>query len=395
MYTATSYDADESPAAQAARQVLASLISVGANEQKRLLEFCANNIPRDRYVPPSRMELDLGPEVAGYRSVCLNYKDKQGLVQSSLRVHKHALGQLSTIAGLNLNTKNDLNVTSGRPGVSDWRRALLCHILNTMFANQVFTNRKGQPAEFLHRIVGDELRAVLTQSYNRHLVSLAVLQPFLAVCGELGAQPVSATIADTRVSLQCFLPYVFQPIKGEFVALGASWGNSDFGQGRVKVSNTVLRVFNGGSLVTDDAFSRTHIGSVVEDTDLKLDDKVATKELEAVAEAIQATVRAALMPEAVKKLLDGITQAHEEKVPWDQLRSRLGKLLTKAEVVSVEKMLEDEITDLPPPGKDARGQPLPSRWWAAAALSHLASHETDTLRALEMKQAAGRFLESK
>lgn len=401
MFSASDYGISEkeSPAARRARNQILTTIQLGKDEQKRLVDYCARNIPRDRYVHPSLMEfgvlgtLDVNPDTA---PVIISYARGEsakpwGAIEGK-RLHKHALGQLCDIAGLPRIWLNVNNVDSEK----GWRRDLLVHDLNTLFKNQTFVNRKKQPAKFLHRLVGDEVRAVLTQSYNRHLVSAAVLQPFLAVCDEIGLQPTRASITDMRVGLQTYLPFAFEPIPGEFIALGAWWGNSDFGQGRVRVSHTVMRVSGnaGGSMLTEDAFSRTHIGSIVEETDLILDEQTAVKELEAVASAIQSTVRALMEPAQVQKILDVIARAHEAKIEWAKLKAGLAKALSKSEVQNVEDMLVHSVEELPRAGIGADGQPLPSRWWAAAALSHLASKQVDPARELELKQVAGQFLES-
>lgn len=401
MFTAVDYGISEkeSPAYRRARNQILTTIQLGRDAQARLVEYCARNIPRDRYVHPGLMQFevqggeDVNPDTA---PVILTYARGQpakpwGSVEA-MRLHKHALGQLCDIAGLNRPWLNTNNVDSG----NGWRRDLLVHDLNTLFKHQVFLNRRKQPAKFLHRLVADEVRAVLTQSYNRHLVSTAVLQPFLAVCEEIGLQPSRAVITDMRVGLQTYLPFAFEPIPGEFIALGAWWGNSDFGQGRVRVSHTILRVSGnaGGSMLTEDAFSRTHIGSIVEETDLVLDDATAVKELEAVASAIQSTVRALMEPAQVQKILDAIARAHEAKIEWPKLKAGLLKALSKSEIQNVEDMLVHSIEELPHAGLGSDGQPLPSRWWAAAALSHLASKQVDPARELELKQVAGKFLDT-
>jgi hypothetical protein len=389
MITAAEYGAEDNEASRAARQRVLSYIKIGTDEQQRLIEYCTKNIPRDRYVPMDQKFMNFSADTWGSgdnNPLCINY-NRDGKSEP-IKVHQHAIGQLCDLFDMPRMYAGKLNVTSK----DAWRRYLLAHNFNMLFSHQLFTNRKKQPAKFLHRLVGDELRAVLTQSYNRHLLSATMLQPFLAAITEVGAKPAKATITDMRVHLQCYLPYVFMPIPGEYVAMGVAWSNSDFGQGKLKISHTVMRLNGFGNLVTDDTFSRVHLSSVVEETDLQLDDLVAKKELEAVAAATMSAVREVLKPEQVKKVLDAITAAHNEKVPWHELKNHLAKFLSKKDLTTVETMMNERIQDLPPAGVDSAGNPLLSKWWASSVLAHLAEKSVDAGESMQLKQAAGTFL---
>ena len=393
MYTAADYGLKDDAASAAARAKVMAYIKVGAAEQQRLVEYCAKNIPRDRYVPPSKMFFR--PEKRGNQGTTEEVKHAKMLIHyirdertEKMGIHRHALGQLCDYAGMPRQYAAKLDEASEEA----WRRELLSDNLNELFTHQKFTNRLKRPAEFLHRIVNDELRAVLTQSYNRHLLSNTMLQPFLAAIKQLGVEPAKATVTDMRVHLQCYLPYVFEPIPGEFVAMGTAWSNSDFGQGKLKISHTVLRLNGLGNLVTDDAFSRMHLGSVVEDTDLVLDEMVAKKELEAVAVATMSAVREVMKPEQVQKVLDAIAQAHQAKVPWSELKNHLNKFLSKKDLSTVEDMMKERIHELPTPGVGEDGEPLLSKWWAASMLAHLSEKTADATESMQLKQAAGTFL---
>lgn len=390
MHTAADYGAQQDEASRAARAKVKALITTGVEEQRRLIEYCVNNIPRDRYVPMD-MEFMHFREYAGADGaesdplVIVYHRDRK---EEVVNIHQHALGQLCDLFGLPRQYAGKLNISSRRR----WSRALLAHNLNELFKNQRFVNRKKQPAKFLHRLVGNELRAVLTQSYNRHLLSSTMLQPFLAAIKDVGVEPAKATITDMRVHLQCYLPYVFEPIPNEYVALGTSWSNSDFGQGKLKISHSVMRLNGSGDLVTDDSFSRVHLSSVVEETDLQLDDIVAQKELQTVAAATMSAVREVMKPEQTKKLLDAIAAAHDEKIPWSKLKENLSRFLSKKEISTVEGFIKDRIQDLPPAGLDSAGQPLLTSWWGASVLAHLSEKATDATESMRLKQAAGTFL---
>ncbi len=61
-------------------------------------------------------------------------------------------------------------------------------------------------------------------------------------------------------------------------------------------------------------------------------------------------------------------------------------------MTTLESFLTEGSSELPRAGLGQDGEPLPSRWWAAAAVSHLAAKQVDPTRELELKQEAGKFL---
>lgn len=381
MHTSVDYGIVEDRDLLAAKQVLLSKITIGKDRARLLVGHVAKNIPRDRYVPPHLMRFEVPKDTD---SIKLAYAQRD----ESVSIHRHALSQLAQTAGLPLTYVRFLNDDSD----SCWKRHLLAFNLNRLFEKQDFLNRLKEPAEFLHRLVGDELRAFLTQSYNRHLMSMPLLNGFLEACQGVGAEPVQALVTDTRVGLQCYLPYAFQPLPNEFIAVGAWWGNSDFGDGRLKVSHTVLRIYAGSTAVMEDSYSRVHLGSVVRDSDITLSDEVAVKEIDTVCTAIKDAVRIVLSPDSVRRLLIVIKKADEEGIPWKILKTRLAAVLTKEEIGKLEEAYEQKIVDLPSPGVGADGTPLASKWWTSSALAWLADKETDIVRQTDLRQAAGKHL---
>ena len=81
-------------------------------------------------------------------------------------------------------------------------------------------------------------------------------------------------------------------------------------------------------------------------------------------------------------------------MPWHRLKHEMGRLLREKELDDVRKLLEGEATmeELPPVGRDAEGNPIPSRWWASEVTSVLASKELDVNRQAELEQLAGTLL---
>lgn len=365
-----------------AREMIHSKIRLGKDAARQLLQHCMKNIPRDRYVRPMP-QAQLFVQENGKPKLVYNPGAHNA---QAVTLHRNAIGQIADTIGLPRNYVGKLDTGE------EWREELLAYNINELFKNQEFRNRLKQPAEFLHRLVGNELRAFLTQSYNRHLLSMPLLAAFKEACDQVGAQAVQAQASDTKVGLQCYLPYAFEPVRGEFIAIGVWWGNSDFGDGKLKVSHTIMRCRGWGSAIMEDSYSRVHLGGVVRDSDLRLSDEVAAKEIDTVAAAIKDAVNQVLHPDAVRKLCEVIGQASAEEIPWEKLKGQLGKLLSREQVDKIQGFLDTPITDLPPPGMDRTGKPLATRWWAAAAIALLGEHETDPDRQSDLKQISGKFL---
>ncbi len=369
-----------------AEQRLEHRFDIGEREQNKLVEQVANLHIRDKLVPPTRMYL-LCPKPGQVR-ISYSTDDPKGIL-----VHPHALGQLCGRAGIPKVYVNRL--IKGQ----DWERSLFEYNLTTLFTKGKYLDRSGNPTKFLHRLVGSgeeaELRGFLSRNFNRHLASLPLLRGFVMACREVGARPIEATASAVRFSLKCFLPHVFEPIPGEFVAFGAMWSNSDFGAGRLKVSMTLMRISGGTTSIVEDSMSRVHIASVIQDSDLEVSDETAVKEVDAQVSAIRDVVLSQLSPDPVNKLLVALEKASQEQLPWHRLKTELSRLLQAGEVNDIKEMLEtgiDDIVDLPPPGKDKEGNPIATRWWASNTVGWLASREQNAERKTDLQQLAGSLL---
>lgn len=356
----------------------------GAAAKEALVEKVAGTVIRDRLVPPTAMTF---------------YGEDGGLVlrysnlHSFTKIHRHALGQLSSKVGIPLKYVDMLGV----PPV--WRQTLLAHNFNELFHRGVFLDPKGEPLKFLHRIVGDELRGFLSRRYQRNLASLPMLHAFVEVCQAMEAQPVAAVSTAVKFGLKCYLPMTFQVFPGEFVAVGVEWANSDFGAGKMEVNSTLWRLRGNTFSTLDETISKVHLGAVIQESDIELSAETMAKEVDTVCSAIQDAVRAQLSPDTIDKLLSAIRKAAAEDISWAKLRQRLKKFLYTSELDNLEKLFDDEgvlmeIEDLPPPGRTEAGQPLPTRWWAVNAVSRLAKNAATDERRFDLEHAAGELLTS-
>lgn len=380
----TQYDISDSAKSSVAKDRLEVRFRIGGQEQDRLVRQVAALHIRDRLVPPRKtffLFTSSGPRVS------YSLDDTLGIP-----IHHHALWQMCSVAGM-----PRVFVQRLMRG-EDWERELLRHNMTELFHQGSYLDRSKNPTKFLHRLVGEnggqELRGFLSRNFNRHLASLPLLRGFVEACEEVGARPIEASSGSVRFSLKCFLPYVFEPIDGEFVAFGVTWSNSDFGAGRLKVSLALMRISGGTIAVLEDTMSRIHIGSVIQDSDLEVSEETAIKEVDTQVSAIRDAVRLQLSHDAVNKLLVALAKASEEHIPWHRLKSELNRL-QKSEIEDIRKMLEsgiDDIIDLPPPGRDESGEPIATRWWASSTLGWLASREQDADKKADLQSLAGDIL---
>jgi len=377
-----SYNTSDTVRSRSAKKILEGAFSYGEGNKENLIRQVADMHIRDRLVPPSSMSFETGSKT----------HIKYGSDSPLYEIHPHAMGQLCNVAGIPRTYVTRL--TKGK----DWERELLDHNLEELFHKGSYKDRAGNQTKFLHRTVKGELRGFLSRSFNRQLASLPLLRGFVGACTKAEARAVSASTSAVRFTLKCFLPYVFEPVEGEFVAIGATWSNSDFGAGRLRVAMSTMRISSGSTAVLNDVMSRVHIGSIIQDSDLEVSDSAAAKEVEAQVAVIQDVVAKQLSPEPVNRVLDIIAAAHDEKVPWHRLKVELGRLLQKTEVASIKKLLEtgaDDIIDLPPPGITSGGEPIATRWWASNVVSWVADKEQNVDRQNELQQLAGDLIGKK
>lgn len=353
----------------------------GEADADRLIKSITDMVIKDKLVPPVDMRFFIQeePEV-----LALSYAGGTGGI---VRIHRHALGQLAGKVNFPITYLNTLNVMS-----EEWRPKLLVENLNTLFHRTKFSRGDEHP-RFLHRIVGSELRGFLSRRFNRHLASRPLLQAFVESVKENGGKPVETTITDLRWSLKCFLPQVFEPFPGQYICVGVTQSHSDFGAGKHTIAQSIWDPMRDTSTVLEGT-SKVHLGSIIEDSDIEMNDETAKAEVDAQCKAARHTVTTYLGDEFISKAMRAVKIAHEAKIPWDQLRSTLAKVLYEKELMTVETFLNSPgIIDLPPLNKGDDGAPVPTKWWASQVLSKMAIDQEDD-RKIELQQIAGKWLAS-
>lgn len=362
----------------------------GEVEQNLLLDQVRKTVIVDRLVAPRLMNF-----VPGKESLELHLADGRTPV-NRLTVHRHALNQLCAKVSFPMTYLNTLNKPEKNGTASDdWRRQLLCHNLNELFQRPEWKERSGEPTRFLHRIVDGELRGFLSRRYNRHLASAPLLAAFIDATHAKGAVPMEAQSSAVRVSLKCLMPTVFEAFPGEYIGIGSEWANSDFGAGKLSISQTIWRVSTGTSSVLDETLGRVHLGSIIEDSDIEMSDDTALAEVDAQRKAIRDAVYHQFSVANVDRLLTALRAARDEQIPWSRLKGQLARFLAKADVDWLQATLDtggESIIDLPPLSFAPDGTPMPNSYWAASAVSAIAAKTEDMDRRSELQREAGKLL---
>lgn len=358
-------------------------INVSEKKQNAVLSKVMGSIIIDKLVHPNGMQFEHMLSKSGTGDVQL-------ALDHWAPIHPHAMGQIADVSGLTRTYKGRL-----ADSPHDWAHELLVYNLNTLFSKTKFVDRKGAPKRFLVRMVNAEVRGFLSQNFNRKLTTAPLLRSFIENCRMHGAGPIETTATDVRVRVKYMLPYVFEPVAGEYVAFGVTFGNSDFGAGRLSISGTVMRITSGTTAVLSDKYSRTHLGSVIQDSDIEMSQETADKELDTVRSAIGDTVMGLLGEDAIRRSISVIQRAHDKEVPWHKLKNQIGSLLGKEEVDMLEHILHGgaSVIDLPPVnmGESDDGS-SPTAWWASNAVSTFADKADDPDRKSALQNLAGKLM---
>lgn len=358
-------------------------VRVGAERQQAVIKGALETVIVDKIWYPAKMYFRA---IDGQLLTTYHGSDNK-----SYTVHKHALGQMASICDIPRTYVSKLR-DSDKP----WKHELLAHTLNTHFHQELFETARGKPIGFLRRAVGDQIRGFQSRNFGRVLATAPLLKTFVEQCGNFKAGPVDAKSSDVVVTLKCCMPYVFEPVTGEFVAFGVSFKNSDFGAAKLSVGGNIMRISSGTMAVTEGAMNKVHLGKAIEsDDELIISDETLGKELDAVRSAVADMVRHTLSPENIKAVLTNIALAHERGIEWFRLSGTLSKVLTKGELELTKSLLEkgDDLVDLPPLHRGKDGELQATAWWASNLVGWFANKEEDAERRQNLQELAGNLLE--
>jgi hypothetical protein len=381
-----SLEATDSAKKRKAKDRLLERVKLGAKQQEAAIKKALDTVIVDRIWYPNKMRFTIG-DLRHERQILSFYSaDSSG----PFHIHNHALGQMADVIEVARNY-----VTKLRTSPHQWKNELLVHILSEHFQKGEFVTARGKPIRYLRRAVGDQIRGFQGRGFGRNMATAPLLKTFVENCAKHQAGPIEGNTSDLMTTLKCVLPYVFEPISGEYIAFGVSFANSDFGMGKLAVSGLVMRISSGTTAITENALSKVHIGKLLEsDEELTLSEDTENKELETHKGVVADMVKSVLEPAYVKKTLDMIVKAHAHGIEWFRLRTSLAKLLTKKELELAKSLLDsgDDLMDLPKVPVDKDGGREATPWWAANFVGWLAVNESNVERKKDLQELAGEVL---
>lgn len=347
-----------------ARSILESKIAKGRESALALFERINEQAPTDAMARGGALHFH--PTPAGIYMALGQESDGMG-------IHKHALGQLASRAGV---PSAYLSELAGEEG---WKRDLASSILHAHYHD-------GTPkSRYLVRSVHGEVRGFLSDKFRR-LDSRPLVEAFATECQKVGAVPVDGTFSDTRVALKAIIPTVYEPVPGEVMAFGVEWANSDFGNGTHSLRAFALRLWCLNGATMEDALSQVHLGRQLSD-DLDLSQRTYDLDTKTSISALRDVVAGTLAPKKIEALCAGIQAANEKEINWKHASTRFAKKLLKGELEAARMAFESEDVVNLPAGK--------SLWRVSNALSWIAGHTEDSDRKLELERMAGAVLHGK
>jgi len=380
------YDAATSSPASV-RLKLERDMSTGVLEGRKLFEKLQSTMIVDRVASTSCMRFE--PAKAPHTPSQYYIRNPRSETEESYTLHSNAMGQMAKQVQIPMIFVNTL--TDGE----DWERRELSDLLTERFNKLTFKQRGGGPPRFLNRIVGGKVLGFVSRVFRRYLTTRDMIQAFAQAATKLEAKPVEVIATELRCELKMYLPYVFEPVDKEYVAIGVVFSNSDFGRGTMRLSLCARRISSGTTQVLGEVLGESHgHGKAVGETDITLSKEAIEADIKAHKLKIRDTVNELLNPDSVNKVLASIRIAKNKDLRWDQVKDKLGKILRVKELEELEKVImgsEEDVFELPSIPVDEDGYIQPDAWWASNLAGALADKEEGD-RKTDLQKLAGTFL---
>ena len=380
--------ATDSPATARAKHALHAKLMLGEAKRDEILRKTSEMVITDFPLEPGKFHISTKNNQL--------FVHMGGRWDAPYRIHSHALGQLCDRANPEIPRKFIRELIKG----PFWQQRLAQIAINLIYTRGTYLTRSKKPSWFMGRFVGPvdarELRGFVSQYFPRHLLSKDMFRGFVHNCNQMGAHPIEGSSSDLRFSLKCALPYVFEPIPGEFFGFGVELSNSDFGTGLLCVRFFSHYIKRNTFAVLEKSWAKKHFGSVVKMSELTLGQEAREKDRDAVITVMGDAVKQVLSAENVNKMLTVLEEAHKEKLPWHRVEAEMGRILRKAELVQLKKDVEsrESVSALPTVDMDSDGNPSPSRWWMSEVAGFMATKEINPERAAELEKLSGTLLKA-
>lgn len=258
-----------------------------------------------------------------------------------------------------------------------WGRDLLAHNLREVYGHDA--------ARYLARTYDGRVRGFLSNRYRR-IDSRLCVEAVAESCQEIGLVPIRGDVSETKVSLKALLPCVFEPYQNEVLAYGLTWENSDYGNGKHRLSVFVLRCWCTNYAMGDEVLGEIHLGKRLDER-IEYSQRTYELDTDASVSALRDTIRHVLSPETVAHMNGIVAAAANETLSHGALKARLDgfkKLLSKDEIAAVTEAYNSADIEMLPPGN--------TTWRLSNALSWVAGKADDAERRIELEKLAARPL---
>ena len=348
---------DDSPDAVRYRAILQRRIDEGARRTAEVIATIQRDQPRDQIVRVHAAGFEVAPtggvhvRVAGDRYHPTDF----------------ALGQIAGRAGVPHAYLRELAATQAAP----WQHDLATEILGRHYRN-------AGDGRVLVRSVRGRLRGWVSDRYRR-LDSRPLVEALADEAMRAGAVPIDGVATETRVALKVILPQILEPIRGEFLVLGAEWSNSDVGNGVHSLRTFALRVACLNGMTRENLLKQVHLGGRLSE-EIEFSDRTHRLDTAASVSALRDVVRGAFGSVSRDRMLASITAAHDRTMNKTQLTAAT-RALPKTVQKSVLNAFESSDVINLPEGDTA--------WRASNAISWIARNTDDPELRLDLERAAG------
>lgn len=356
------YDEAVGAAAARARAVIEEQIERGRASASTVIDRVMREVPTD-YVARA--------QALGFRETEIEAEPVSVVLDGrAFGLARHALGQAVQSIGMPISYAQSL---SEQP----WGRALLAYDLAEHFSHD--------EGKRLLRTYNGRLRGIMSDRYRR-IDSRPCVEAVCEAAKDIGLVPISGVASETRVALRAMLPRVFEPYAGEVLAYGLTWENSDYGNGKHRLSVFVFRCWCTNLAMGDELLSEVHLGKRLDDR-IEYSERTYQLDTEASVSALRDTIHHALAPQTVEHMNGIIAAAAKAVLVPGALKERLDgfkKVLTRDEIARVADVYNSPDVEMLPPGNTV--------WRLSNALSWVAGQTEDAERQLEIQKLAARPL---